>query len=96
MGLFDKVFGTRSQREVKKIQPLVNKILALENEYGALSEEALKGKTAEFKDRLAQGETLDDLLVEAIADGCHIPRELFALLLKIKGSDRVIHEMMGL
>ena len=45
MGLFDKIFGTRSQREVKKIQPLVNKVLALENEYGALSEDALKGKT---------------------------------------------------
>ncbi len=67
MGLFDKVFGTRSQREVKKIRPLVNKVLALENEYGALSEEALKGKTAEFKARLAKGETLDDILPEAFA-----------------------------
>ena len=67
MGLFDKIFGTRSQREVKKLQPLVNKVLALENEYGALSEEALKGKTAEFKERLAQGETLDDILPEAFA-----------------------------
>ena len=67
MGLFDKVFGTRSQREVKKIQPLVNKILALEKEYGSLSEEALKGKTAEFKARLAKGETLDDILPEAFA-----------------------------
>ena len=67
MGLFDKVFGTRSQREVKKIQPLVNKVLALESEYGALSEEALKGKTAELKARLANGETLDDILPEAFA-----------------------------
>ena len=67
MGLFDKIFGTRSQREVKKLQPIVNKVLALENEYGALSEEALKGKTAEFKERLAQGETLDDILPEAFA-----------------------------
>ena len=67
MGLFDKIFGTRSQREVKKLQPLVNKVLALENEYGALSEEALKGKTAEFKERLAKGETLDDILPEAFA-----------------------------
>ena len=67
MGLFDKVFGTRSQREVKKIQPLVNKILALEKEYGSLSEEALKGKTAQFKERLAKGETLDSLLPEAFA-----------------------------
>ena len=67
MGLFDKVFGTRSQREVKKIQPLVNKVLALESEYGNLSEEALKGKTAEFKERLGKGETLDDILPEAFA-----------------------------
>ena len=67
MGLFDKIFGTRSQREVKKIQPLVDKVLALESEYGCLSEEALKGKTAVFKERLAQGETLDDLLPEAFA-----------------------------
>ena len=67
MGLFDKIFGTRSQREVKKLQPLVNKVLALESEYSNLSEEALKGKTAEFKARLAQGETLDDLLPEAFA-----------------------------
>ena len=67
MGLFDKIFGTRSQREVKKLQPMVNKVLALESEYSNLSEEALKGKTAEFKARLAQGETLDDLLPEAFA-----------------------------
>ena len=67
MGLFDKIFGTRSQREVKKLQPIVNKVLALENEYGALSEETLKGKTAEFKERLHKGETLDDILPEAFA-----------------------------
>ena len=67
MGLFDKLFGTRSQREIKKIQPTVDKILALESEYKNLSEEALKGKTQEFKDRLAQGETLDDILPEAFA-----------------------------
>ncbi|MGM9659389.1 MAG: preprotein translocase subunit SecA [Faecousia sp.] len=67
MGLFDKLFGTRSQRELKKIQPTVDKILALEEEYKALSEEALRGKTAEFKQRLSQGETLDDLLPEAFA-----------------------------
>ncbi|MBR7178863.1 MAG: preprotein translocase subunit SecA [Oscillospiraceae bacterium] len=67
MGLFDKIFGTRSQREVKKLQPLVNKVLALESEYAALSEEALKGKTELFKERLAKGETLDDILPEAFA-----------------------------
>ena len=67
MGLFDKLFGTRSQREIKRIQPLVDKVLGLEEEYKALSEEALKAKTAEFKERLAKGETLDDLLPEAFA-----------------------------
>ncbi|MBQ7416371.1 MAG: preprotein translocase subunit SecA [Oscillospiraceae bacterium] len=67
MGLFTKIFGTRSQRETKKLQPTVDKILAMEAEYAALSEEALKGKTAEFKERLAQGEDLDDLLPEAFA-----------------------------
>ena len=67
MGVFEKIFGTRSQREIKKIQPTVDKILALEDEYKALPEEALKAKTAEFKNRLDQGETLDDLLPEAFA-----------------------------
>ena len=67
MGVFDKIFGTRSQREIKKIQPTVDKILGLEEEYRALSEEALKAKTAEFKNRLEQGQTLDELLPEAFA-----------------------------
>ena len=67
MGLFDKFFGTRSQREIKKIQPLVDQVLKLEEEYKALSDEALKAKTPEFKERLAKGETLDDLLPEAFA-----------------------------
>ncbi len=67
MGLFTKLFGTRSQREIKHIQPLVDKILALEEEYKALSDAQLQGKTAQFKQRLAQGETLDDLLPEAFA-----------------------------
>ena len=67
MGLFDKLFGTRSQRELKKIQPTVDKILALESEYKNLSEEALRAKTGEFKSRLAAGETLDDILPEAFA-----------------------------
>ena len=67
MGLFKKLFGTRSQRELKQIQPIADKVLALEEEYKALSEDALKAKTGEFKERLAQGETLDDLLPEAFA-----------------------------
>jgi len=67
MGLITKLFGTRSEREIKKIKPTVDKILAMEDEYAALSEEALRGKTAEFKARLEAGETLDDLLPEAFA-----------------------------
>ena len=67
MGLITKLFGTRSEREVKKLQPTVDKILAMEKEYSALSEEELKGKTALFKERIAQGETLDELLPEAFA-----------------------------
>ena len=67
MKLFDKLFGTRSQREIKKIQPVVDQILALEEEYKNMSEEALKAKTQEFKDRLNNGETLDDILPQAFA-----------------------------
>ena len=67
MGLFDKLFGTRSQREIKKIQPMVDKVLSLEDTYRKLSDEELKAKTPEFKERLAKGETLDDLLPEAFA-----------------------------
>ena len=67
MGLVSKIFGTRSQREIKKIQPLVDKILSLEKEYKALSDSELQGKTAIFKERYANGETLDDLLPEAFA-----------------------------
>ena len=67
MGIFTKIFGTRSQRELKRIQPIADKVLALEDSYSALSEEALKAKTQEFKDRFAQGESLDELLPEAFA-----------------------------
>ena len=67
MGLFEKLFGTRSEREIKKFSKDVDAILALEDEYKALSDEALKAKTVQFRERLAQGETLDDILVEAFA-----------------------------
>ena len=67
MGLITKIFGTRSQRELKKIQPIVDKILGMESEYAALSEEDLKAKTEEFKARYANGESLDDILPEAFA-----------------------------
>ena len=67
MGLFDKIFGTYSERELKKIKPLVDAIEALSDEYRRLSDDELRGKTAIFKQRLANGETLDDILVEAFA-----------------------------
>jgi preprotein translocase subunit SecA len=66
-GLFAKIFGDYSTKEVKKIQPLKDKVLSLEEEYKSLSEEALRGKTNEFKERLSKGETLDSLLPEAFA-----------------------------
>ena len=67
MGFLDKIFGTRSQREIKKLKPLQDQVLALEDRFAALSEAELQGKTAEFKDRYARGESLDDLLPEAFA-----------------------------
>ncbi len=67
MNLIDKVFGTRSQREIKRIKPLVEKIEELRPAMQALSDAELSAKTAEFKSRLAAGETLDDLLPEAYA-----------------------------
>mgnify|MGYP003282351128 FL=1 len=67
MGLFTKVFGTYSQRELKSIYPIVDKITALEDEYKALTDAQLQAKTPEFKARLQNGETLDDILPEAFA-----------------------------
>ena len=67
MGLFSKIMGTHSQRELKRIYPLVDKIEALGPEMEKLSDDELRNKTTAFKERLEQGETLDDLLVEAFA-----------------------------
>lgn len=67
MGLFSKIMGTHSQRELKRIYPLVDKIEALAPTVEKLSDEELRNKTAVFKERLERGETLDDLLVEAFA-----------------------------
>ena len=67
MGLFTKLFGTRSEREVKKLEPQVSAVMALEEPYRKLTDEQLRAKTQEFKDRLAKGETLDDILPEAFA-----------------------------
>ena len=67
MGLITKIFGTYSDRELKQIYPIVDKIEAMEPEYKAMTDAQLTAKTAEFKERLARGETLDDILPEAFA-----------------------------
>jgi preprotein translocase subunit SecA len=67
MSIITKIFGTRSERELKKIMPIVDKIEALEPEYQKLSDAQLRAKTAEFRERLSRGETLDGLLPEAFA-----------------------------
>ena len=67
MGLFNKLFGSHSDRELKRIQPIVDAVLALEEKYAALSEEELKNQTNVLKERLAGGETLDDILPDAFA-----------------------------
>ena len=67
MGLITKIFGTYSERELKSIWPIVHKIEGMEEEYKALTDAQLQAKTPEFKERLANGETLDDILPEAFA-----------------------------
>lgn len=67
MGIFKKIFGTHSEREVKRIRPIIEKINSYRETMHGLSDEELRGKTDEFKNRLEQGETLDDILPEAYA-----------------------------
>ena len=67
MGFMDKLFGSKSEKEIKRIQKQVDAILDLDEQMQALSDEELRAKTTEFKERLAAGETLDDILVEAFA-----------------------------
>lgn len=67
MGIIEKIFGTHSENELKRINPIVDRIEALDSDMQALSEEELKDKTREFKERLAEGATLDDILPEAYA-----------------------------
>jgi hypothetical protein len=65
--IIDKVLGTKSERELKPLQPIVDKINSYDAQYSALSDDALKNKTVEFKERLAKGETTEDILPEAFA-----------------------------
>ena len=67
MKLIEKIFGTHSEHELKRIRPLVEQIEALESQWEQLTDEQLRAKTDEFKKRLSEGETLDDILVEAFA-----------------------------
>ena len=67
MGLLNKIFGNYSEKELKRIYPLQQKVLDLDEEYAALSDDALRAKTDEFKERLSLGESLDDILPEAFA-----------------------------
>ena len=67
MGLITKIFGTYSERELKSIWPIVHQIEGMEAEYKAMTDAQLQAKTPEFKERLANGETLDDILPEAFA-----------------------------
>ena len=67
MGLFNKIFGTYSEKEVKRVMPIVEKINSLEEDISKLSDIELKNKTVEFKERISKGETLDDILPEAFA-----------------------------
>jgi len=79
MGIFDKVFGTHSERELKMIYPIVDKIEALEPTIEKLSDEELAGKTDVFRKRLVNGETLDDLLPEAFAVAREAARRVLGL-----------------
>ncbi len=67
MGLFDKIFGTYSDRELKRVKPIADKVMELENDMASLSDTQLRDKTDEFKKRIAEGEELDSLLPEAFA-----------------------------
>ena len=67
MGLFDKIFGTYSDREIKRIEPIMNKVLELEESFSSKSEAEMRGMTAILKQRYQDGETLDNLLPEAFA-----------------------------
>ena len=84
MGLLEKIFGNYSDKEIKKIMPIIKKINDLEPSISPLTDEELKAKTPEFKERLANGETLDDLLPEAFA----VVREAAKTALHVAARDR--------
>ena len=78
MGLIEKIFGTHSENELKRIYPIVDQIEALDGEMQALSDAELKDKTREFKERLSEGATLDDILPEAMRQSGRLHTEALA------------------
>ena len=74
--ILKKIGGTKNERDLKHIRPLVGKVNALDEEYTSLSDEALRAKTAEFRQRLADGETTDDIMCEAFAVAKNASRRL--------------------
>ena len=91
MNLFEKVFGTHSEREVKRIMPLVRQIEALDEEMQKLSDEELRDRTRQFKERLANGETLDDILVDAFATVREASDRTLGRELREKTGDPTLH-----
>lgn len=87
--ILKKIIGTKNQRDIKKIQPRVERVVALEEEYQQLSDEALKAKTQEFRDRLANGESVDDLLCEAFAVVKNACRRLMGQAVIVNGNETV-------
>ncbi|MBI2439929.1 MAG: preprotein translocase subunit SecA, partial [Lentisphaerae bacterium] len=81
--LLNKIIGSKHQRDLRKLRPLVERINALEKEYQRLSESQLQGKTAEFKDRLAHGVSLDSLLSEAFAAVKNVCRRLLGTTISV-------------
>ena len=88
MGLLNALFGTYSEREVKRLKPTIEKINSLDESMQKLSDEELKSKTVEFRERLKNGETLDDILAEAFA----VVREASSRVLGMKHYDE---QLMG-
>ena len=86
-GILKKIFGTKHQRDVRALAPVVERINALEEEYQSLAEDELRAKTGEFRDRLAAGETLDDLMCEAFAAVKNACRRLMGTSAPVCGHD---------
>ena len=91
MGFLEKIFGTYSEREVKKLQLIADKIEALDDSMQSLSDEQLQAKTIEFKDRISKGESLDSLLPEAFAV-CREASLYSKMLLQVEYLERSILE----